>query len=166
MIAGESYAAAAGLVASVPWMEFHVDDDGFVRAPRGLVYRRLTDVAAWPGFWPGCAVSAVAGADETHRVRLRGPGLQRRLTIEVTAHTWRHDEGFRLDVTGDVTGSAEFWLQEGWGGTVVHHLASLEAAGPRPRAAAIAYRSCLRRGLWGLKDDLQAQVLARLGDAS
>jgi hypothetical protein len=159
-------------------MELHVDDDGFVRAGAPLVYRRLTDIAAWERWWPGVRVrpadpppSAPAPAssgplrggpghdvgDEAWRLRLTS-GLVR---IDVTAvpHAWRLDTGFALALSGDLVGRAEFWLERGWGGTVVHHVLAATTPRRRPRRVHHAYRRVVRRGLWGLKDVVHAEVL-------
>lgn len=140
----------------------HVDDAGFVRAPAGLVYRRLTDIGRWPTWWPGVRTTAMAdGAGrETWAVDL-SVGW-RGLRVAVQPHTWRHDTGFTMTVTGDLDGRAEFWLEPAAGGTVVHHLLSAEAAG-RARTALHLYRACLRRGLWGLKDAVQTEVRTAVG---
>ncbi len=140
----------------------HVDDDGFVRAPKGLCYRVLTDVAGWPAWWPGCEVRPAPGHDDAFAVRLDAGPLRRVVRVVVRPHAWRHDEGFALDVAGDLRGRGEFWLEEGWGGTVVHHLLAAEVAAPRPRTVLPAYRAAVRLGLGGLKDALQAEVRRRL----
>lgn len=141
----------------------HVDDDAFVRAPAGLVYRRLTDVARWPTWWWGVQVQAMAddAGRETWAVQLARSRWQA-LRVAVRPHAYRHDVGFRLDLAGDVDGEAEFWLERVPGGTVVHHLASGRAAGST-RASLRTYRTVARRGLWGLKDALQTEVRTAVG---
>ena len=135
-------------------MDLHVDDDGFVRAPAAACYRALTHVAAWSQWWPGTRVRERAGDDE-FAVRLgRWP---RRLRLDVRAHGWRHERGFRLAVTGDLDGELEFWLEPGWDGTVVHHLATLHGG---TTAQQRRYRRWARHGLWGVKDHVQGGVLA------
>lgn len=135
-------------------MDLHVDDDGFVRAPVAACYPVLTHVAAWPSWWPETRVAERPAEDHFAIVVGRGPS---RLALGARAHAWRHDAGFRLSVTGALHGEVEFWLEEGWGGTVVHHLATLRASGRRP---ARRYRRWVRAGLWGVKDRVQADVLA------
>ncbi|MFT5564081.1 MAG: hypothetical protein ACI970_000804 [Myxococcota bacterium] len=131
-------------------MEIHVDDDGFVRAPAADCYRALTDVASWATLLPDTVVDA-AGNDRFGLTL--GPG-RRPIRVDVEAGRWRHDVGFVLDCTGDLHGTAEFWLEPGWGGTVVHHL--LHARTARASVATRAsYRRWLRAGLWSLKDQLQ-----------
>jgi hypothetical protein len=145
-------------------MELHLDDDAFVRAPVALVYRRLTDIGAWDGWWPGMGVAPWDHPDgvEAWHFRLRA-GRGRRLRFRGVPGAWRHDAGFRVEVTGDLEGWTEFWLEEGWGGTVVHHL--VVAATPRraPLRVLRDYRTVFRRGLWQLKDDLQTDVRTAAG---
>jgi hypothetical protein len=136
-------------------MELHVDDDGFVRAPAEDCYRVLKHVGAWDTWWPRTRVRELGGDRFAVAVSRTRP-----LRIEVAAHTWRHDQGFRLTLTGDLTGAAEWWLEPGWGGTVVHHLATF-AADRRSAPTFRRYRRWLRSGLWGMKDHLQAEVLDR-----
>lgn len=141
----------------------HVNDDGYVRAPAALVYRRLTDVGRWPTWWRGVRTTPMAdGSDrevwavELGRSRLRG------LRVAAWPHTFRHDTGFHLALTGDLVGEAEFWLEPVPGGTVVHHLLSAEAT-RRARPTLAIYRTVLRRGLWGLKDAVQTEVRTAVG---
>lgn len=151
----------------------HIDDDGFVRAPAPLVYRRLTDVRAWPTWWPGVEVEARPSEhgpdadrgdppDEMVALSLAGaPGRRLRLTARL--HRWRLDTGFALALRGDVDGHAEFWLEPGWGGTVVHHLVVAATGHSRPLAVHADYRRALRRGLWALKDLLELEVRTGVG---
>lgn len=128
----------------------HVDDDGYVRGDAADCYRVLSNVAAWPQWWPGTRVDEQPG-DDCFRIRLgRWP---RRIRLDVRAHGWRHERGFRLAVTGDLGGEVEFWLEPGWDGTVVHHLATLRGGRRRTHRR---YRRWVRHGLWGVKDHLQA----------
>lgn len=144
-----------------------VDDAGFVRAPAWLVYRRLTDLEGWPGWWSRCRVRPLpppAGEPSVERYALDvAVGPLWRLRMAVRPHTWRHDLGFSLAVQGDVDGAAELWLEETHGGTVVHHLARLWVPGPRPAATVAAYRRAFRRGLWGLKDALHLEARTSAG---
>lgn len=151
----------------------HVDDDGFVRAPAPLVYRRLTDVRSWPTWWPGIEVheraperaaghAVSAAPDEVVALELVGaPGRRVRLTARL--HRWRLDTGFALDLRGDIEGHAEFWLEPGWGGTVVHHLVIATTTHPKPLAVLADHRRAVRRGLWALKDLLELEVRTGAG---
>lgn len=155
-------------------VELHVDDDAFVRAPVALVYPRLTDIAGWSDWWPGVRTAPAddagvgAGADAAvgrWSISSRARRLARPLRVVGTPGQYRHDTGFRIDLTGDLDGWSEFWLEDAFGGTVVHHL--LVASTDRPRAVRTLrdYRVVLRRGLWRLKDDLQREVRRGLGVA-
>lgn len=145
-------------------LDLHVDDDAFVRAPAAAVYRRLTDIGAWPTWWPGVRVDEVPapGDTEVWAIRFRARRL-RAITFEARPGQWRHNAGFRLQLAGDITGWAEFWLEEDWGGTVVHHLLVAATETSRPLRVLRDYRAVLRRGLWAFKDDLQTAVRTDAG---
>jgi hypothetical protein len=154
-------------------MDLHVDDDGFVRAPVGLVYRRLTHVAAWPTWWPGLTVRPLPPErgpdaaptdepDECWGLELRGAPL-RRLRLAARLHRWRHEQGFSLALRGDIDGHAEFWLEPGYGGTVVHHLLIARTELAHPLRVYRDYRRAVRRGLWGLKDVLHVEARTSAG---
>lgn len=143
----------------------HLDDAGYVRAPAALVYRRLTDLGRWPTWWPGVRTTPMA--DGTGRevwavelLRVRAPW--RGLRVAAWPHTYRHEVGFKLALTGDLVGEAEFWLEPVGGGTVVHHLVTAEVTGPT-RSTLATYRVVARRGLWGLKDAVQTEVRTAMG---
>lgn len=145
-------------------MDLFVDDDGFVRGPAPLVYRRLTDVRAWDAWWPGLEVAARPQDAPAERVDLTWrPAPGRQLRSIATLGAWRHDEGFALDLVGDITGRAEFWLEPGWGGTVVHHVLVGATAHPRPLQVLADHRRVLRRGLWALKDRVELEVRTGAG---
>lgn len=145
-------------------MDLHVDDDGFVRAPSPLVYRRLTDVRGWPAWWRGVAVEArpPRDGDEVVAIELRGAPL-RRVRLDARLHGWRHDQGFSLDLRGEITGHAEFWLEPTHHGTVVHHLLIARTDHPAPARLLADYRRSIRRGLWDLKDALELEVRTGAG---
>ena len=141
----------------------HVDDAGFVRAPAPLVYRRLTDVGRWPTWWHGVRTTPMEDgtgrevwALELRRDRVRG------LRVAAWPHSYRHEIGFKLSLTGDLVGDAEFWLEPAAGGTVVHHLAVAEPTRD-PRRTLATYRAVARRGLWGIKDAVQTEVRTAVG---
>lgn len=159
-------------------MELHVDDDAFVRAPVAVVYPRLTDLAGWPDWWPGVRAERLEGgpapADpardpdgppERWSISYRARRTSRPLRVTGTPGQYRHHAGFRIDVEGDLDGWSEFWLEDAFGGTVVHHLLVASTDRPRPVRVLRDYRVVLRRGLWQLKDDLQREVRRELGVA-
>lgn len=145
-------------------MELHVDDDAYVRAPVSLVYPRLTDIGGWSDWWPGVRATPRAGVDDGERWDVTWSASRLR-PLRFVAHPgqWRHDAGFRLELTGDLEGWSEFWLEDGWGGTVVHHLLVASTTTRRPLRALADYRAVLRRGLWAFKDDLQRSVRVDAG---
>lgn len=152
-------------------MDLYVDDDGFVRAADALVYERLTDIDSWNAWWPGVRAVPLDGDDapqdgtsddgETWDMRWRHGATE--LRFEATAHGWRHEAGFKLRLAGDVTGEAEFWLEPGYGGTVVHHILVGATNRRRPVRVLRAYRRVLRKGLWAFKDRVQSEVRRELG---
>lgn len=144
-------------------MDLHVDDAGFVRAPAPLVYRRLTDIRRWPGWWPGCrVVDRGAPGVESFLVEL-SPGPGRRLRFACEPGEWRHEHGFALALAGDLVGRAEFWLEHLPAGTIVHHLLVARTDRARPHAVLRDHRRAIRRGLWGLKDALQLEARTSAG---
>lgn len=160
--AGDHGAAAA--TATLARVEFDVSDDAFVRAPGPLVYRRLTDLGAWPDWWPDARVAPVGtprGA-ELFALRLRERPC-RRLDLVVHPHGWRLDTGFAYTVEGDLDGRGEFWLERDHGGTVVHHLLRCRVTRRGAGRHVARYRRCLRRGLWSFKDSVESEVRAAMG---
>ncbi|MBW3659248.1 MAG: hypothetical protein KY457_11460 [Actinobacteria bacterium] len=155
-------------------MDLHVDDDAFVRAPVAAVYPRLTDIAGWSDWWPGVRTVAVAEGrttappdepSERWSIALRARRTSRPLRVTGTPGQYRHDAGFRIDLEGDLAGWSEFWLEDAFGGTVVHHLLVAATDHRRPVRVLRDYRVVLRRGLWRLKDDLQREARRDLGMA-
>jgi len=151
-------------------VDLNVDDDAFIRAPVALVYGHLADPARYVAWWPGFVPRPTAprfglsqvGKDALDEVvftlRGRGPSLR----MGFRAHSFRPNAGLHLDLGGDILGRAEWWLEEGFGGTVIHHLV-WAAAERRPLTLLAAYRASLRRALWSLKDQLQSQVRTGAG---
>lgn len=148
-------------------MDLHVDDDGFVRAPAPACYRVLTDLGGWADWWPGARLHVLGDDALGVVVPLVGPPspLRRRrdVRLQVTAGGWRHDVGFQLSLVGEVEGRAEFWLEAGWGGAVVHHVAALDVDRDDPLDVLATYRWWVRQGLWALKDRLQAEQREQQG---
>lgn len=142
----------------------YADDATFVRAPEALLYRRLTHIAAWPGWWPHLGVEPAAGApgDERWTVGLRA-GWGRQLRLVLRPHGYRHDLGFTLGLAGDLVGRSEFWLEPTHGGTVVHHLLVARTPLPRPGRVLAGFRGAVRQGLWGLKDAVQIEARTAAG---
>ena len=139
-------------------MQLHTDDDAFIRAPAGLVYRLLTDIGSWPGWWPGTRADRVEDVDgEAWELRLGS-----RLRVDAVPGDWRHDEGFRLSVTGDLDGVLEFWLEPTDGGTVVHVILHADTAARRPLRVLARFRRAVRAGLWSFKDEVQGQLRTAL----
>lgn len=162
-------------------MDLDFDDDAFVRAPPRLVYRRLVEPSSYPDWWPGFrlvrsaptaatfdAEAVAAGEDldqlmgvptepgEAHfAFHLHRGGLRRRISVVARPYRFRPLKGFAAALEGDVVGTIEWWLEPGWGGTVVHHLAHLT---PHRRRARAGYRRSARAALFGLKDAIQTEV--------
>lgn len=166
-------------------MDLELDDEAFVRAPPAFVYRWLADLSTYPAWWPGFRVvrAAPAGASWESEAAQAGPPkppepegrppepgesvltfelrpgpLSRPLRVVARPHRFRPAKGVFLDLRGDLVGLAEWWLEEGWGGTVVHHLVRADSARRRPAAVADAYRTSVRRATWRLKDGVQSEI--------
>ncbi len=146
-------------------MDLFVDDDAYVRAPVRDVYPTLTDIAGWAAWWPGIRTTArsAEGEDERWLVTMRRRGRLPAVRFEIAPHAYRHDAGFKLTLSGQLQGEAEFWFEEGHSGVVVHHLVTAQIDARRPLAVAAAYRASFRAGTWGLKDRLQADARRRSG---
>lgn len=141
-----------------------IDDATFVRAPIALVYRRITDVGAWPAWWTGLRVRSqppVAGNERWALSLAIGPACI--LRSGMTCERWRHEAGLQVRLDGDVEGRAEFWLEPLARGTVVHHVASATTGLWWPRHVGAGYRRAVRRGLWGFKDLLHLEMRTSLG---
>jgi len=146
-------------------VELHVDDAGFVRAPAFMVYRRLTHIGAWPSWWPGVRVreAAPSSSGEAMWSIELAAARARRLRYALRPHGWRPEQGFHMDVDGEVVGTAEFWLEPTNGGTVVHHLLAARSSSPRPARVLADHRRAIRQGLWGLKDAVQLEARTSIG---
>lgn len=143
----------------------HANDAIFIRAPEAMIYRRLTHVAAWPGWWSGCTVeplAATSSGGERWAVSLR-TGRARWLRLAVRPHSWRHDLGLVLALEGDLVGRGECWLEPTHGGTVVHQLLVATTPLAHPFRVLEQYRRAVRRGVWGLKDVLQLEARSSVG---
>lgn len=140
-----------------------VDDDAFIRAPRPLVYRRLTDVAGWPRWWAGMQVDAHHTDDGRESFALSWRGSRRRqVRLMVSLLDFRHDLGVAMDLRGDVAGRAEYWFEDVAGGVTVHHLCDGRTAA-KVLPTLVAYRQMIRQGFFGLKDVVQTEVRTAVG---
>lgn len=153
-------------------MRLDIDDAGHVGAPVWLVWRRLTDIAAWPSWWVGssvCMHADVAMLDLQVAGRGRRsqqwwwplPGGVRTLRIAATPHDWDHEHALNMTLGGDVTGEVEWWLEQTPSGTLVHHVGTV-ASGAQADGPA-TWRAAVRRGLWGLADALALEVRDAVG---
>jgi ribosome-associated toxin RatA of RatAB toxin-antitoxin module len=103
--------------------------DDFVVAEPAYVAARLGDRALWHEWWPG---------------------------LELTPYEERGLEGVRWTVAGEVTGTAELWLEQVRDGVVVHWYLRADPAGRRnPRRLRDAYVSAYRARLWAFKDEIE-----------
>ncbi len=114
---------------SQPVPALDVIDEHFVVAPAALVAPALCDERAWAGWLPG-------------------------LTL---ACTWdRGDVGKQWTVAGELSGTAEVWL-EPWGdGTLVHVYLRCDPARPTPaRRLRRTYALPLKAAVFAVKDRLE-----------
>lgn len=118
-------------------------DETFVVAERGAVARRLADPVLWRAWWP-------------------------RLALTVSMN--RGLDGIRWSVAGELTGSAEIWL-EPWGdGVIVHWFLRAEPDPDVGRAATgrlqRRYATSFKRRIHAVKDEMEKARVAgapRLG---
>lgn len=144
-------------------------DTVLVRAPVGAVYRTLTDLDGWPRWYAGCrsvrVPHGVGAAEDRHLVTLPvgRPVGGRRWRVLVVAHAWRHDQGVRWEVTGDVVLSAEWWLEERREGTIVHHVVHGTPVGARAGRRVRRHRRAVMLAMQGMKDHLELAVAVAAG---
>lgn len=135
--------------------DLFVDDAALVRAPRWLVDERLADVAGWPRWWPGLGIlSSDGGAHHLRASTVRPWRPRHHLRLAVRPWGRRPGLGVHVAVTGDVVAAVEFWLEDADTGTLVHHLAHVDASS----RAAPRWRPLVRAGLWALDDRLVPEV--------
>jgi hypothetical protein len=139
-------------------VRFDEDAAVHVHAPAAVAYLLVTDLRAWPQWWPGLRIDTVDAVPLRLRIG-RGPAALR-LTVE--DHDWRHDVGVRLRLSGDLDGEAEWWMAPHGAGATVH---LRTAAQVRSAAAARRWRRSVRRALWGTKDRSELAVRLALGRA-
>lgn len=103
--------------------------DDFVVAEPAYVAARLGDRALWHEWWPG---------------------------LELTPYEERGLKGVRWTVAGEVSGTAELWLERVRDGVVVHWYLRADPAGRRsPRRIRDAYVAAYRARLWAFKDEIE-----------
>lgn len=113
--------------SAVPTIDIACDD--FIVADPAYVATRLADRALWREWWP---------------------------RLELTPYEERGPEGVRWTVAGEVTGTAELWLEQVRDGVVVHwYLRAEPARRSSPRRLQKRYVAGYRKRLWRLKDELE-----------
>lgn len=109
-----------------------IADETFVRAAPRVIRVRLDDSAWLTGVWP-------------------------HLDREVSRD--RGAKGIRWNVTGQVVGDMEIWIEPYWDGAIVHHyLRGIRAPGA-PRDVATRHTRRWKRAMHGLKDILEGNSL-------
>ncbi|CAN5359989.1 hypothetical protein BH23ACT9_BH23ACT9_16100 [soil metagenome] len=137
----------------------HIDawDEVFIRCRRQSANGLIVHVPSWGEWWPGLAVGPVpgsAGHDLSFSTPLR---LPRRQHLVLTADRVRpRDKGLEWSVTGDVTGTGEWYHLDHPGGVVVHYLLRGTLTSGNPRRWLAAHRSSVRAALTSLKTRLEA----------
>ena len=115
----------------MPSLDLSCDD--LIVAEPAYVAERLGDDSLWRSWWPG---------------------------LTLTPYERRGAEGVRWIVAGELTGTAEWWLEAVRDGVVVHWYLRAEPPRPlRPRALAKlreSYVAAYRRNLWRFKDEVEA----------
>jgi len=110
-----------------------VSCDDLIVAEPAYVAERLGDDSLWRSWWPG---------------------------LTLTPYERRGAEGVRWTVAGELTGTAELWLERVRDGVVVHWYLRAEPTRPlRPRALEKLREShvaAYRRNLWRFKDEVEA----------
>ena len=150
-------------------MDLHLDDDSFVRAPIESVFARLVDVPSYPTWWPGAQVRRLPDAPlernyERFDLRLESLSPYRRsVRIVARPHSVRPGLGLWIEVKGDFDGHAEWWLEEGFGGTVVHAMLRATTDRRAPLRLFDTYRRSVRRAMWSLKDVTQTEARVEVG---
>ena len=103
--------------------------DDFVVAEPASVAARLGDPSLWRDWWPG---------------------------LRLTPYDDRGPRGVRWTVAGELTGTAELWLEEVRDGVVVHWYLRADPTGRKnPRRLRDAYVTAYRERLWAFKDEIE-----------
>jgi ribosome-associated toxin RatA of RatAB toxin-antitoxin module len=110
-----------------------VSCDDLIVAEPAYVAERLGEDSLWRAWWPG---------------------------LELTPYERRGLKGVRWTVAGELTGTAELWLEPARDGVVVHWYLRAEPPRPlKPRALEKlrqSYVARYRRNLWQFKDEVEA----------
>ena len=103
--------------------------DDFVVAEPACVAARLGDAGLWRAWWP---------------------------ELRLTPYDDRGPQGVRWTVAGELTGTAELWLEEVRDGVVVHWYLRADPTGRgNPRRLRDAYVAAYRDRLWAFKDEIE-----------
>lgn len=103
--------------------------EDFVVADPAYVAARLGDAALWRAWWP---------------------------KLRLTPYHDRGPEGVRWTVAGEMTGTAEWWLEQVRDGVIVHWYLRADPTGrTSPRRMRDAYVAAYRDKLWAFKDDVE-----------
>ena len=132
-----------------------VHDRGWIPAPPGDIYGIADSIHTYPSWWP----SIRAEEGESGRfVLLTVPGLGR---IRASVAGQRPDVGLIVQLSGDVDGVLEWYLEPFKDGTIANILLRL-ATGPRRWCRReLTYRSAVRDGLVALRTLFQDRATAR-----
>jgi hypothetical protein len=138
-------------------MQIEAWDQGFVRAHRRDVHAVLADIGGYGQWWPGVESRAEGAGFE---LIMRAPTRlrrRRRFLLRITKD--RPGLGVRFDVSGDLTGSGEWFYLDEPNGVTVHAILRGEARERGARALLRDYRWCVRSALHELKDLLEGDRL-------
>ncbi len=133
-------------------MKWH-EDVVAIRAPRSATYRRITDVGSWSQHWPALGIKqeGMNGNDLVLRIPA---GRLRNINLAATVGDWRHEQGFRMSLRGDINGSSEFWLDEHLDATLLHHVIGYQWS--VRHSTVTAYRRSVRIAMLDLKAIVQS----------
>jgi hypothetical protein len=119
----------------------HIIDEIFVVASQALLRDIVCDEARWAGWFPG---------------------------LTLTLYEDRGLNGVRWQLTGDLVGTAEVWLEESGDGTIVHTYLRGEPAAPHVGAHRIAakarsrYALPVKQHMFEVKDALETDRVVGL----
>ena len=134
--------------------EVSVHDRGWVPGRPEDVYRVVESIHTYPSWWRGIQVDD----DERGRhVTLRFPALGR---VKASAAGQRPGVGVVIQLTGDVEGVLEWFLEPFKEGTVTNVLLRLATRPRRWKRRERAYRSAVRDGLVALRTMFEDRATA------